>query len=92
MAKPKIYVHGSYIGTTGYNQHTRDFFREVSKYLQLKVRNFTIGKTWNGYNENSHDNEPYINEVDKSILHEQILWNNDGSRSNYGFLQSGNVM
>jgi autotransporter strand-loop-strand O-heptosyltransferase len=83
MTKPKIYVHGSYIGTTGYNQHTRDFFREVSKYLQLKVRNFTIGKTWNGYNENSHDNEPYINEVDKSILHEQILWNNDGSRSNY---------
>ena len=83
MNKPKIYVHGSYIGTTGYNQHTRDFFREVSKYLQLKVRNFTIGKTWNGYNENSHDNEPYINEVDKSILYEQILWNNDGSRSNY---------
>lgn len=83
MTKPKIYVHGSYIGTTGYNQHTRDFFREVSKYLQLKVRNFTIGKTWNGYNENSHDNEPYINEVDKSILYEQILWNNDGSRSNY---------
>jgi autotransporter strand-loop-strand O-heptosyltransferase len=83
MNKPKIYVHGSYIGTTGYNQHTRDFFREVSKYLQLKVRNFTIGKTWNGYNENSHDNEPYINEIDKSILYEQILWNNDGSRSNY---------
>ena len=83
MNKPKIYVHGSYIGTTGYNQHTRDFFREISKYLQLKVRNFTIGKTWNGYNENSHDNEPYINEVDKSILYEQILWNNDGSRSNY---------
>jgi autotransporter strand-loop-strand O-heptosyltransferase len=83
MTKPKIYVHGSYIGTTGYNQHTRDFFREISKYLQLKVRNFTIGKTWNGYNENSHDNEPYINEVDKSILYEQILWNNDGSRSNY---------
>jgi autotransporter strand-loop-strand O-heptosyltransferase len=83
MNKPKIYVHGSYIGTTGYNQHTRDFFRELSKQLQLKVRNFTIGKTWNGYNENSHDNEPYINEVDKSILYEQILWNNDGSRSNY---------
>jgi hypothetical protein len=37
MDKPKVYVHGSYIGTTGYNQHTRDFFREISKYLQLKV-------------------------------------------------------
>lgn len=83
MNKPKVYVHGSYIGTTGYNQHTRDFFRELSKQLQLKVRNFTIGKTWNGYNETPHDNEPYINEIDKSILYEQILWNNDGGRDNY---------
>jgi autotransporter strand-loop-strand O-heptosyltransferase len=83
MSKPKVYVHGSYIGTTGYNQHTRDFFRELSKYLQLKIRNFTIGKSWDGYNENPHDSESYINEIDKSILYEQILWNNDGSRSNY---------
>lgn len=81
--KPKVYVHGSYIGTTGYNQHTRDFFRELSKYSQLKVRNFTIGKTWDGFNEYPHDNEPYINDVDKSILYEQILWDNDGGRSNY---------
>ena len=83
MNKPKIYVHGSYIGTTGYNQHTRDFFREISKYLQLKIRNFTIGKTWKGYNETPHDDEPYITDIDKSILYEQILWNNDNSRSNY---------
>ena len=83
MSKLKIYVHGSYIGTTGYNQHTRDFFRELSKYLQLKVRNFTIGKTWNGFNDTPHDNEPYINEVDKSILYEQILWNDNGGRDNY---------
>ena len=83
MIKPKIYVHGSYIGTTGYNQHTRDLFREISKYLQLKVRNFTIGKTWKGLNDTPHDNEPYINEIDKSILYEQILWNNNGGRDNY---------
>lgn len=87
MDKPKVYVHGSYIGTTGYNQHTRDFFREISKYLQLKVRNFTIGKTWDGYNETPHDNEPYINDIDKSILYKQILWNNDNSRSNYKIYQ-----
>jgi len=87
MNKPKVYVHGSYIGTTGYNQHTRDFFREISKYLQLKVRNFTIGKTWTGYNETPHDNEPYINDIDKSILYKQILWNNDNSRSNYKIYQ-----
>ena len=81
--KPKVYVHGSYIGTTGYNQHTRDFFRELSKHLQLKVRNFTIGKTWDGLNDTPHDNELYINEVDKSILHEQILWNDNGGRDNH---------
>ena len=81
--KPKVYVHGSYIGTTGYNQHTRDFFRELSKHLQLKIRNFTIGKTWDGLNDTPHDNELYINEVDKSILHEQILWNDNGGRDNH---------
>ena len=100
MNKPKIYVHGSYIGTTGYNQHTRDFFRELSKHLQLKVRNFTVGKSWDGYNETPHDNEPYINNIDKSILYEQILWNNDGTRGNYKiypnnskeFLQNLNII
>jgi autotransporter strand-loop-strand O-heptosyltransferase len=83
MNKPKLYIHGSYIGNTGYNQHTRDFFRELSKHLQLKVRNFTVGKTWEGHNETPHDKEPYINEVDKNILYEQILWNGKGGRDNY---------
>jgi autotransporter strand-loop-strand O-heptosyltransferase len=83
MNKPKLYIHGSYIGNTGYNQHTRDFFRELSKKLQLKVRNFTVGKTWDGYNETPHDKESYINEIDKSILYEQVLWNNEGGRDNY---------
>ena len=55
MIKPKLYIHGSYIGNTGYNQHTRDFFRELSKQLQLKVRNFTVGKTWEGHNETPHN-------------------------------------
>jgi autotransporter strand-loop-strand O-heptosyltransferase len=83
MNKPKLYIHGSYIGNTGYNQHTRDFFRELSKQLQLKVRNFTVGKTWEGYNKTPHDKEPYINEIDKNILYEQILWNNEGGRDNH---------
>ena len=51
----KIYAHGSYIGDTGYNQHTRDFFRHLSKHAEVKVRNFTVGKTWNGYNETPHN-------------------------------------
>jgi autotransporter strand-loop-strand O-heptosyltransferase len=90
MNKLKVYAHGSYIGTTGYNQHTRDFFRELSKHTQLKVRNFTVGETWNEYNDTPHDNEPYINEIDKSILYEQILWDNDGGRNNYKIYSSEN--
>ena len=75
MQKPKIYVHGSYIGTTGYNNHTRDFLRELCKHTPVKVRNFTVGNSWNGYNLTPHDTEPYINDIDKSLLYKQILFN-----------------
>ncbi len=79
----KIFAHGSYIGNTGYNQHTRDFFRGLSKHVQLKVRNFTIGSSWNGMSSEPHNNEPYFNEIDKKILYQQILFNTDKTRSNY---------
>lgn len=74
MLKPKIYVHGSYIGTTGYNNHTRDFLRELSKYTEIKVRNFTVGKSWSGHSETCHDGETYLHEKDKSLLYKQVLW------------------
>ena len=80
---PKIYVHGSYIGNTGYNNHTRDFFRELSKYTQIKVRNFTVGDSWGGHSDDPHDNEPYINDVDKSILYQQRLWVADGKMEDF---------
>ena len=72
--KPKVYAHCSYIGTGGYNQHTRDFFRHLSKLIDLKVKNFTIGGTWKGMSDEPHNNEPYINDVDKKILDQQSLW------------------
>lgn len=88
MEKPKIYVHGSYIGTTGYNNHTRDFFRELSKYCKIKVRNFTVGNSWKGLSENPHDNEPYINDVDKSLLYQQRLWVGDEKMEDFKIYQS----
>jgi len=83
MSKPKIYAHCSYVGTTGYNNHSRDFFREISKYCDLKVRNFTVGNSWSGYSETCHDGESYLNDVDKKILKKQILWVADGQRKDY---------
>ena len=84
MSTPKIFAHGSYIGNTGYNHHTREFFRALSNHAQIKVRNFTIGDSWKGYNLTPHDDETYINDVDKKLLYQQILWdNNRNKRSNY---------
>ncbi len=79
----KIYGHGSYIGNTGYNQHTRDFFRHLSKHAQIKFRNFTVGNTWDGMSSEPHNNEPYLNDVDKKLLFQQVLWNTDKTRSDY---------
>lgn len=85
MKKPKVYAHASYIGNTGYNNHTRDFFRELSKHIDLKVRNFTIGNGWEWPSEEPHNKEPYINDVDKKLLIEQTLWTNrdKGERSDF---------
>lgn len=83
MIKPKIYVHGSYVGNTGYNNHTRDFFRVLSNHCQIKVRNFTVGDSWNGYSETCHDGEKDINDVDKSLLYKQNLWVADGKREDF---------
>ena len=82
MYKNKIFLHGSYIGTTGYNQHTRDFVRHLSDLTDIKVRNFTVGKTWSGMSDNPHDNESYFNEIDKKVLYEQILTTPNG-RENF---------
>ena len=83
MNRPKIFVHGSYVGNTGYNHHTRDFFRALSKHADIKIRNFTVGSTWDGYNLTPHDKEPYFNETDKKLLYQQILWEADKKRGNY---------
>jgi autotransporter strand-loop-strand O-heptosyltransferase len=83
MNKPKLYIHGSYIGTTGYNNHTRDFFRKLSKHIQLKVRNFTVGSSWNGNNKTPHDGEKYLTDLDKSLLYKQRLWTDDGQMEDF---------
>ena len=74
--RPNIFAHGSYVGTTGYNNHTRNFFRALSDYFSIKVRNFTIGAGWEGHNDTPHDKEPYIDDLDRKILVQQSLWDN----------------
>ena len=84
---PKIFAHGSYIGNTGYNNHTREFFRHLLKHSEIKVRNFTVGSSWKGMNDEPHNDEYYFNDIDRKLLYQQILWNNDKTRSDYKIYQ-----
>jgi autotransporter strand-loop-strand O-heptosyltransferase len=53
----KVRAHTCYLGTTGFAAHARSFFREFSKHVDLRVRNYT----WDS-------NPEYLNEVDFSII------------------------
>ena len=79
MKQPKIFGHGPYVGTTGYNNHTRDFFRGISEHFSLKFRNFTVGKSWDGMNDEPHNGEKYLTDKDKEILTHQTIYNDEGN-------------
>jgi len=85
--------HTSFIGQTGYNAHSRDFFTALSHLVNVKIRNFTVGKTWVGlgtrdqsgkYN-NIHKNENYLTEYQKNLICEQTLHCNDINSYGAGF-------
>jgi autotransporter strand-loop-strand O-heptosyltransferase len=82
----KVRAHTCYLGKTGYAAHSRSFFRELSKYVDLRIRNYT----WD-------DNPNYLNEIDFGIIDKITL--NDGGKDrdypishglpNYNWLKSG---
>lgn len=74
----KIKVHTSFIGNTGYNAHSRDIFTTLSKFLKLKIRNFTVGKSWQGLKDDPHAGETYLTDYQKSLIGEQTVINNKG--------------
>jgi len=74
----KIKVHTSFVGTTGYNAHSRDFFTQLSKLVNLKIRNFTCGDSWQGLNEDPHSGEIYLTDYQKHLMGEQTVINNKG--------------
>jgi autotransporter strand-loop-strand O-heptosyltransferase len=65
----KVRAHTCYIGRTGYAAHARGFFRELSKYVDLRVRNYT-------WDANPH----YLNETDLQILEKITLSGKDGEK------------
>lgn len=72
-----ILGHCCYIGETGYAVHSRNFFRELSKITNLKIRNFSVDRNWKGLSaENPYGDS--INELDKKILALQYHISPDG--------------
>lgn len=71
-----IFVHAAYVGNTGYNSHCQNFFRSLSQYHDLKIRNFTIGKNWQGFDgSNKFPHGKDADELDKNLIGLQTLWN-----------------
>lgn len=71
----KIFAHTSIIGHTGYNNHSRNFFKALDNIIPVQVRNFTIGSNWKGYtNDEPHNDEPYVDNQLKKMLFQQSLW------------------
>jgi hypothetical protein len=84
----KLQVHGSYVGKTGYNNHTRDFLRQLQKYCDIRVRNFSVGDSWNGMSNTPHDGESYITDDDRKMLYQQTLWTQKPNRADFKMYES----
>ena len=79
----KILAHAPFIGTSGYANHARSFFCALNKYHTVKVRNFTIGNSWDGMNDRPHDGEPYFTEEMSQMLIQQTLFGENQTRTDY---------
>ena len=73
-----VKAHTSIVGDTGYNCHSRNFFKELDKLVNIQVRNFTVGSTWNGYKDEPHNDEYYMDDQLKKMLVEQTLHTPNG--------------
>ena len=89
-----LFVKGntSFVGQTGYNAHARDFFTALSYKINLKLKNFTVGKSWSGlgpkningrYND-PHKNELYLTEYQRNLICQQTLYCNENEPNRYG--------
>lgn len=78
----KILGHTSLIGNSGYSHHARSFFTELSKYHEVKIRNFSVGDTWKGLSSEPHNDESISGQI-KGLLALQTLFDLDGKRSDY---------
>lgn len=71
-----ILIHGTVIGLGGIAHHTREFSKSLSKYHNVKIRNFNVDHdVWDGYDgPNVFRNIKELEPIHHKILHQQTLW------------------
>ena len=76
-----VQVYCSFIGNTGWNNHVRDFLSNLDhSILNVKVTNFTVDDDFKSLDTNNpFDHLEYITDTHRNILHEQLLWNDNGT-------------
>lgn len=74
-----IKAHTSLIGETGYNCHSRNFFKALNKIYPVQVRNWTVGPTWTEYSDEPHNGESYMDDELKRMLSWQTLFTPTGT-------------
>ena len=51
----QVVAHTSYLGHTGYNNHSKNFFSNLNKYIPTRVRNYTICDDLSYLTKEQHD-------------------------------------
>jgi glycosyltransferase involved in cell wall biosynthesis len=81
-----ILIHGTILGYGGIAHHTREFTKILSKYHNVKIRNFNLVDLddWAGYTgPHILKNAKHLDDVHHKLLHQQTLYNHDGELTDF---------
>lgn len=75
-----ILVHGTILGYGGIAHHTREFTKSLSKYHNVKIRNFNLADLddWAGYTgPDILKDAVHLEDVHHKMLYQQTLWDGE---------------
>jgi glycosyltransferase involved in cell wall biosynthesis/ADP-heptose:LPS heptosyltransferase len=81
-----ILVHGTILGYGGIAHHTREFTKSLSKYHNVKIRNFNLVDldNWAGYTGlDILKNAKHLDDVHHKLLYYQTLYDNNGELADF---------
>jgi len=75
-----ILIHGTLLNHGGISHHTKEFSKFLSRYHNVKIRNFNIPFSWTNYTgPDVYKNLDELEEVHHKMLYQQSLWDGNGN-------------